>query len=119
MRTTSSMLDTKILPSPMRPVWAAFRIASIADSTVSSANDDLDFHLGQKVDDIFCATIEFGMALLAAKPLGFRDGNALETNLLERFLHFIEFEWFDDRFDLFHGASSSSPPRRVAGDTTL
>jgi hypothetical protein len=46
------------------------------------------------------------VSLLASKSLGFRDGNALETNLLQRFFHFVEFERFDDRFDLFHVQAS-------------
>ena len=31
-------------------------------------HDDLQLHLGQKVDDIFGTTIEFGMALLTVIP---------------------------------------------------
>ena len=65
----SSICDTKILPSPMRPVWAALRIASTAGRKVLVGDDDLDLHLGQKVDDIFGAAIELGMPLLAAEPL--------------------------------------------------
>src|SRR6185369_9615270 len=34
------------------------------------AEHDLDLHLGQEVDDIFGAAIEFGMALLPAEALG-------------------------------------------------
>ena len=102
MRTTSSMLETKILPSPMRPVWAALRIASMAASTVVVAEHDLDLHLGQEVDDVFGAAIELGVALLAAEALGLGDGDALQADFLKRFLHFVELERLDDRFDLFH-----------------
>src|SRR6478752_6690323 len=34
------------------------------------ADHDLDLHLGQEVDDVFCAAVELGMAFLAAKALG-------------------------------------------------
>ena len=102
MRTTSSMLETKILPSPMRPVWAALRIASIAPSTAFVAEHDLDLHLGQEVDDIFGAAIELGVALLAAETLGLGDRDALQADFLQRFLHLVELERLDDRFDLFH-----------------
>ena len=102
MRTTSSMLETKILPSPMRPVCAALRIASMAPSTAFVAEHDLDLHLGQKIDDIFGAAIEFGMALLAAEALRLGHRDALQPGLLKRFLHLVELERLDDRFDLFH-----------------
>ena len=29
----------------------------------------------------------------------------LQADLLERLLHFVEFEWLDDRLDLFHVVS--------------
>ena len=96
------MLETKILPSPMRPVWAARRIASIAFSTSSSPNHDLDFHLGQEVDDVFRTAIEFGVPLLPAEALGFGDGDALQSDFLKRLFHLVELEWLDDGFDLLH-----------------
>ena len=96
------MLETKILPSPMRPVWAARRIASIAFSTRSSPNHDLDFHLGQEVDDVFRTAIEFGVSLLPAETLGFGHGDALQSDFLKRFLNLVELEWLDDGFDLLH-----------------
>ena len=98
----SSMLETKILPSPMRPVWAARRIASIGLLDQVVADHDLDFHLGQEVHDVFGAAIEFGMALLPAKALGFGHGDALQADFLKRFLHLVELEWLDDGFDFLH-----------------
>ncbi len=68
----------------------------------SVAEHDLDFHLGQEIDDIFGASVEFGMAFLASEALGLGDGDALQSGLLKRFLHFVQLEWLDDRFDLFH-----------------
>ena len=101
----SSMSETKILPSPMRPVWAALRIASMALVEQVVGEHDLDLHLGQEVDDVFGAAIELGVALLAAEALGLGDGDALQADLLQRLLHFVELERLDDRFDLFHAAS--------------
>ena len=43
-----SMVDTKILPSPMRPVCAALRIASTAPSTIWSARTISSFTFGRK-----------------------------------------------------------------------
>jgi hypothetical protein len=90
----SSILDTKILPSPMRPVWAARRIASIAFSTSSSPIT--------KVHDVLGTAIEFGVTLLPPETLGFGDGDALQSDFLKRFFHLVELEWLDDGFDFFH-----------------
>src|SRR6195256_1227683 len=38
------------------------------------ADHDLDFDLGQEVDDVFRTAIEFGMALLPSKTLGLGHG---------------------------------------------
>jgi len=81
MRSALSMAVTKILPSPIRPVWAA-------------------------------AAIKLGMALLAAEALGLGNGDAGHADFVQRFLHFIELERFDDRFDLFH---SHGPPALATG----
>ena len=78
----------------------ADRVDGALDHVV--AEHDLDLHLGQEVDDVFGAAIELGMTLLAAEPLGLRHGDSLQTDFLERFLHLIELERLDDRFDLLH-----------------
>ena len=41
------------------------------------------------------------MAFLASEAFGFDHRHALQADLLERFLHVIELEWFDDRLDFF------------------
>ena len=74
------------------------RIADRFDRAVDELvrQHDLDLHLGQEVDDVFGAAIEFGVAFLAAESLGLGDGDALQPNLLQRLLHLVELEWFDD-----------------------
>jgi hypothetical protein len=42
------------------------------------------------------------MAFLATEALRFRNCNTLQANFLKGFLHFVELEGLDDRFDLFH-----------------
>src|SRR3546814_14914003 len=42
------------------------------------------------------------MALLPPETLGFGDSDARSAYLVQRFLHFIELERFDDRLDLPH-----------------
>ena len=65
----------------------------------------LDFDLGQEINDVLRAAIQFRVTLLATKALGFENGDSGHTNFVQRFLHFVEFEGFDDRFDLFHVVS--------------
>jgi len=42
------------------------------------------------------------VALLAAETLGLGHRDALQPDLVQRVLHFIELEGLDDGFDLFH-----------------
>ncbi len=83
-------------------------MASIAFSTMFVAEHQLELHLGQEVDDIFGAAIKLGMAFLASETLGLGHRDALEADLLQSLLNFIELEWLDDRFDLFHAVAA--PP---------
>ena len=66
------------------------------------ADHDLDFDLGQKVHDVFRTAIQFRVALLPTKALGFGNGDTLQTDFLKRLLHFVEFERLDDCLDLLH-----------------
>ena len=80
MRIASSTGSTKILPSPIRPVLAAFAIASTTLSDELVRDDDLDLHLRQEVDDVLGAAVELGVALLAAEALHLGDGHALDAD---------------------------------------
>src|SRR3954470_8790949 len=66
-------------------------------------DNNLDFHLREKVHDVFRASIKFGVALLPTEALGFRDRDALEPDFLKCFLYLVELEWLDDRFNFLHG----------------
>jgi len=68
-------------------------------------DNELELELGKKVDDVLGAAIEFGVPLLAPITFDFGYGHALQTKLLESFLHVVQLERFDDRFDLLHVAS--------------
>src|SRR5690606_29693486 len=70
-------------------------------------DDHLDFDLRQEVDHILRTAIEFRVAFLATETLRFDDGDALKPDFLKSFLHFIELERFNDRFDLFHSSAAS------------
>ena len=84
MRTTSSTGMTKILPSPMRPVLAAFSIASTTLRDLVVRHDDLELHLGHEVDHVRGAAVDLGLALLPAEALHLGDGHALDADLAER-----------------------------------
>jgi len=46
------------------------------------------------------------VAFLPAKTLGLDHRDALEANFVQRLLHFVEFEGFDNRFNFFHGTKA-------------
>jgi hypothetical protein len=77
-------------------------MASTTRSTRLSDHHDFELHLGQEIDDVFGTAIQFGVALLAAETLGLGNGDAGCPDLVKGFLHFVELERLDDRFDLFH-----------------
>ena len=102
IRIASSILETKILPSPMRPGLRspADGFDGFFDHVVAKHN--LDFHLGEKIHDVFGAAIKLGVALLPAETLGLGHGDALQPNLLQSLLHLVELEGFDNGLDLLH-----------------
>ena len=61
-----------------------------------------DLYLGQEINDVFGATVKFGMSFLTAEPLDLGDGNALHANGGERFTHLVKLEWLDDGSNEFH-----------------
>src|SRR4029077_15718575 len=90
------------------------RLRGIADrfdrrTEIFVRNDDFDLHLGQKVDDILSPPIKLGMPLLPAEAFRFEDGDSLDSRLLQRLLHLVEFERLDDRFDLLHFGQTPHP----------
>ena len=74
-----STSETKILPSPILSVLAAATMASTAPVDLIVRQHDLDLHLGQEVDDVFRAAVQFGVPLLAAEALDLADGQALHA----------------------------------------
>src|SRR5499433_2439384 len=82
---------------------ATDRLDGFLDHVVAKHN--LDLHLGEKIHDVFGAPVKLGVALLPPEALGLGDGDALQSDLLQRLFHLVEFEWLDHRLDLFHGVS--------------
>ena len=119
IRITSSTGRTKILPSPIRPVLAAFSMAPTTSATFSLGDDDLELDLGQEVHDVLRAPIQLGVPLLASEALDLAHGQSLNADRAQTLLHLIQLERLDDRFDLFHlnsprnelGEFYSNPPK--------
>ena len=69
IRIAFSIGRTKILPSPILPVLAESgdRFNRLFDDAVD--DHDFEFDLGQEVDRVFAAAVDFGMALLTTEAL--------------------------------------------------
>src|SRR5256884_2320213 len=98
------------------------RLDGFLDHVIAEHN--LDLHLGEKIDNVFGPAIKLGVAFLPSKPLGFGDGDPLQSDLLQRLLHFVELEGLDHRLDLLHrvsfpwpdgGRQRRGPRQRLAG----
>ena len=73
---------------------------STLDSFVRKNNFEFDFR--QEVDCVLAATVDLGMALLAAKAFDFSYCHSFDSQLAEGILDLFKFEGFDDCFDFFH-----------------
>ena len=87
-------------------------IASTARSTRLSSQTTSIFTFGQEVHHVFGAAIELGMAFLPAEALRLDDSDALQPNLVQRLLHFVQLERLDDRLDLLHLVHAGPGPTR-------
>ena len=65
-------------------------------------NHHFDFDLGQEIDRVFAAAINFSVALLAAKPFDFTDRHSLNADVTEGVLNFFQFEGLNYGFDFLH-----------------
>src|SRR5690606_35460592 len=54
--------------------------------------DNLDFDLGQEVDDVLGAAIEFRVALLSSEALGLYYRDSLQAGFLQGLFDFFELE---------------------------
>ena len=61
--------------------------------------------LGTKSIGVLGAAVHLGVTTLATEALHVGDGEALDTEVLERVLHVVELERLDDADDELHGCS--------------
>src|SRR6266403_309023 len=76
---------------------------------------DFDPELRQKIHDIFGATIDLGVALLAAVALDLGDGHAGDPDRGECLAHLVKFEGFDNGNNELHGQAFISNDFRQCG----
>ena len=95
---------TKILPSPICPVFAADVMASMVLSTWSEAIATSILILGRKAHRVFSAAIDFRVAFLTPVSFDFRHRETVNANGGQGVADFFEFEWLDDRHNNFHGS---------------
>src|SRR6266545_6763051 len=95
----------------------ASRFEELLDHPVDVAvvDQDLDPDLGHEVDRVLGAPVDLGVTLLPAVALDLADRHAEHADLLQRRLHVVQGERFDDRGDQFHRLLSS---RTVADAVT-
>lgn len=80
------------------------RVADGLDSPVNEIviGHELDFHLGQEINDVLCPAVEFRVALLVTESLDLRHGQALQSGLVQGLLDLVELERLDHRLDFLH-----------------
>src|SRR5690606_39040573 len=66
---------------------------------------DFDLDLGEEIDDVLCAPVQFGVSLLPAEALDLGDGDALYADGGEGLPHLVKLERLDDRGYEFHWRS--------------
>jgi len=65
-------------------------------------DDEFEVSLGQEIDHVFAATVDFGVTLLAAEAFDLADGHAFDADGGEGLTDFVELVGFDDGFNEFH-----------------
>src|SRR5262245_55249997 len=96
------------------PVADAARLGGLLDGLERLrqhllAEHHFQLYLRKEIDDVLGTPIKLGVALLAAEPLGFNDGYALQADLLQRLFYLVELEGLDDGLDLLHARLHSRP----------
>ena len=106
MRIVSARSDTKILPSPICPVWAERTIVSTAARSLPSSTTTSILTFGHEVDGVLRAAVDFGVALLPAEAADLGHRHARNALLGEGVLHVLELVMANNRFDFLHRLGS-------------
>jgi hypothetical protein len=85
------------------------------------AQHDFNFDLRQKIDGVFAAAINLGVAFLAPETFYFGDGHSFDAEAGKGFLYVFQFKRFYDGLDFFHRFgradtnNQSAPVNRKSG----
>ena len=112
-RSARSIGSTKIFPSPIWPVRAAARIASIDAVDLVVGRRHLESHLRHERGSVFRAAVDFGMAFLPAVAVRLAHRHAAHGELVERGPNLFQLERFDDRENEFHGGPPSRREKKI------
>jgi hypothetical protein len=77
-------------------------MAWMALSFMVVVDHQFDLDLGQKIDRVFAAAIELGVALLAAMAAGFENGHAFDACFEQGILDCIQLGGLENGFNLEH-----------------
>lgn len=64
--------------------------------------NDFDFDLGQKINGVFAAAVNFGMAFLTAKAFDLGNRHAFDAEARKRLFDVFQLEGLDNGLNLFH-----------------
>src|ERR1700757_2633474 len=78
-------------------------------------DDQFQLYLGQKVDGVFPAPEDLGMAFLPAMPADFRNRHAIHADIDQRGFYVFELAGLNDGFDLRHSLLSHVSINRQPG----
>ena len=94
--------NTKIFPSPIRPVRTMSTILRMISSARASSTHKEISTLGRKAQRILAVAVLIQIALLASKAFHLADRQRLQRGPPETLEDLFRQEWFDDRSNLFH-----------------
>lgn len=89
-RVTESSGATQTLPSPMVPEPADLTITPTRVSASASSGQHLDANLRNEIHGVFGATVNLGVATLAAVTVSLRHGQTVNTCGSEGFLDIVK-----------------------------
>jgi hypothetical protein len=123
MRIASVIGAMKTFPSPIFPVFAALMMALDSGSCDIITNHDLDFDLRQKINRVLTPSVDLRVALSGGRiPCTSLTVMPSMLSSAQGFLHILEFERLDDRFDFSSCKITSlqfraGPPHKPDGGT--
>ena len=102
IRMASSSVDTKILPSPIFPVFAACRMVLMTCAVLRFGQSQFEFYLWQKVHGVLSPAIRLRVALLPTVSPYFRYRDSFDSNFPQGLFHGLKPRRLNDCFNFLH-----------------